>query len=87
MYTKAPLPIEHVAEHIADYLAANPHAADTVDGIRSWWLAGATPSVSRREVENAIRILLQRGTLKKHMLPDGTTIYARVPDIPVRARN
>lgn len=70
---------QRVVEQIVEYLAANPHAADTLDGIQSWWLSGATSGTSRSEVEHAVRVLLQDHVLECRMLPDGTRIYARAP--------
>lgn len=82
-----PAHVEHLAQDIAAYLSGNPHAADTVPGIRNWWLSDVTPGVSHDDVENAIGILMQRGALECRTLPDGTRIYAATPtsQFPPRA--
>jgi len=77
MTNKIPGDVERLAGHIAAYLAGNPHAADTVAGIQNWWLSGTTPSVSRGDVESAVRVLVQRGILECRTLPDGARIYVR----------
>ncbi len=76
MHKKIPVRIERLANAIAQYLAANPHAADTVEGIHSWWLSGVPPDARRDDVERAVGALVQRGILECRMLPDGVRVYA-----------
>lgn len=57
------------------YLAAHPNAADTVDGVRRWWLGD--PAIAPDDVEAALEALVTRGLLDKRRLPDGAAIYAR----------
>lgn len=72
-----PVEIERLADQISEYLARNPLAADTLAGIESWWLSGAKPNINSGDVENAVRILLLRGTLTCRVQPDGTKTYSR----------
>ena len=55
------------------YCHAHPHAADSVDGVRRWWLAD--PDVSLDEVRAALESLVTRGLLDVRWLLDGTAIY------------
>lgn len=72
-----PVPIERLADCIMQYLVSHPHAADTVAGIKNWWLSGAAAGRSDNDVETAVRVLVQRGMLECRTLPDGVRIYAR----------
>jgi len=55
------------------YCAAHPHAADTADGARRWWLAD--PTLFLDEVELALEALVSRGVLATRVLPDGVAFY------------
>jgi hypothetical protein len=74
---KDQIEIERLANQIAEYLARNPLAADSLAGIQNWWLSGAAPHITSSDVENAVRLLLQRGTLSCRVQSDGTKTYAR----------
>ncbi|MBI3774935.1 MAG: hypothetical protein HY273_05175 [Gammaproteobacteria bacterium] len=76
MSKKLSVRVERVADAIAQYLIGNPHAADTVAGIQSWWLSGAAPGVNRIDVETAVIALVQRGVLECRRLPDGERVYS-----------
>jgi hypothetical protein len=67
-----------IEDLIARYIAAHPHAADTVNGIRDWWVAPDLPGTGRADVQEAIDQLVARGTLGKSDLPEGTLFYAAV---------
>lgn len=69
--------IEKLAAQIVEYFARHPHAADTLAGIQSWWLAGGATHASSRDVERAVQILERCGTLEARTLPDGTRIFTR----------
>jgi hypothetical protein len=57
------------------YLQAHPRAADSVEGIAAWWIAGARRS-GLDVVESALEVLVGEGAMRKQVLPDGKTIYA-----------
>ena len=58
---------------ITRYCAAHAKAADTVDGVRTWWLAA--PACPLADVEAALVALVARGVLAVRRLADGTAIY------------
>jgi len=60
-------------ERLARYCEAHPHAADSVDGVRRWWLAD--PSIPFADVEAALEALVKRGILDVRRLPGGVAIY------------
>ena len=60
-------------EALRRYCAAHPNAADSVDGVRRWWLAD--PAIPLADVEAALEALVKRGMLDVRRLPDGTGIY------------
>jgi len=55
------------------YCADHPNAADSVDGVRRWWLAD--PAIPIVDVEAALDALVDRGMLDVRRLPDGTRVY------------
>lgn len=63
-----------IAGEIERYLTAHPRAADTVEGIRTWWLVSREGSLAN--VQKALGALEGRGVVERRRLPDGTTIYA-----------
>ena len=68
--------IEDIARELERYVDRHPGAADTVDGIARWWLAGPVQPPPR-DVEAALDLLVRRGVLTRRLLPDGTTVFAR----------
>jgi hypothetical protein len=68
--------IEGIARELERYVDRHPAAADTVDGIARWWLAGPSQPPAR-DVEAALDLLVMRGVLSRHLLPDGNTVFAR----------
>ena len=58
---------------IRRYCSKHPSCADTIEGVRRWWLADLTvPFVA---LERVLRRLVTLGVLECQVLPDGTTIY------------
>ena len=62
---------------IHDYLAENPDAADTVDGIAVWWLSPAVSDATPERIERALDRLIRARELVPSELPDGTVLYRR----------
>jgi len=62
--------LERLLEH---YLASHPNAADSVEGVRRWWLAD--PAIPFAAVETALEAQVERGLLDVRILPDGTAVY------------
>jgi hypothetical protein len=69
--------VRAIEELVARYMAEHPHAADTVEGIRSWWIATDMPDASRVEVQAAVERLVASGTLSRTALPEGASLYSR----------
>ena len=67
-----------IAIHVEQYVARHTRAADTVRGIRQWWLPSELRSVSDKSVERALEILIANGTLERVRLDSGTVIYRSV---------
>lgn len=61
---------------ILRYVEAHPHAADTVAGVRKWWLADDVPVASASAVERALERLAARGCLRRSVLREGTVLYS-----------
>ena len=68
--------IEDVAIEIARYLSANPDAADSVEGIRHWWLTHENAKVALTVVDAALDRLISQGVVRMRVLADGTRIYS-----------
>ena len=66
-----------VATTIRRYLRDHPNAADTLEGIALWWLAGNNGDEWLTNVELAIEQLVNRGEVVRQTLRDGTVIYER----------
>jgi len=58
---------------LEQYCTAHPNAADSVDGVRRWWLAD--PAIPLADVEAALEALVKRGMLDVRRLPDGSAVY------------
>jgi hypothetical protein len=66
-----------IAGIIERYVNEHPRAADTPEGIRSWWIARQRYAESLDDVQNALNYLVALGRLSRVALPDGAAIYAR----------
>ena len=69
--------VRAIEELVARYVAAHPHAADTVEGIRTWWIAADMPDTSRAEVQASVDRLVGSGTLSRTALPEGGSLFSR----------
>ena len=65
-----------VAAEVLAYLRNHPNAADTLDGIVSWWLPRQRYETERRRIERALDELAARRLVVRHRLPDGEIVYA-----------
>lgn len=65
--------VEHA---VLAYLAQHPDAADTLEGIVSWWLPQQRYETERRRIESALGHLVDRGQLRRDRLPGGAALYA-----------
>ena len=64
-------------ERIASYLRQHPNAADTLEGVQSWWLRDVRGQADRRAVQQAIDRLVEDGVLSRSTAPGGRIVYAR----------
>jgi hypothetical protein len=69
--------VESVATAIESYLTAHPNAADSLDGVVTWWLAGVPQAVSHRVVEQALQRLIGRGSVERRRTEGGAVIFGR----------
>ena len=67
-----------IANIIERYVKEHPRAADTPEGIRSWWVARHRLD-SVGEVRKALDYLVERRRLSSSVLPDGTVIFRAAP--------
>jgi hypothetical protein len=64
-----------IAQIIDRYVTEHPRAADTAEGVRSWWIGGERYGDSPDDVEKALDHLVEIGRLRRTVLPDGAAIY------------
>ncbi len=69
--------IAALAAQIQQYLEAHPAAADTLDGIVSWWLPYQRDRQTVENVEHALDALAAAGVVEKLKRSDGHVIYRR----------
>ena len=67
--------VEAIAEEISRYLADHADAADTLEGIKQWWLARIRIEEASLRVKQALDNLVQRGVVVEQALPDGNILY------------
>ena len=84
MSTRDPV-VDAIVRDIEAYLGRNPNAADSMDGIRLWWLARESAAVSPEQMHVAIERLLANGRIERRQLPDGRAVYAKA--VPNRGRS
>jgi hypothetical protein len=68
-----------IADIIERYLTEHPRAADTHEGIRSWWVGRKRHGDLLSDVQTALDYLVERGRISRTVLLDGTVIYGRAP--------
>jgi len=67
-----------VAKELMTYWRKRPHASDTLEGIRDWWLSG--PSASPELVEAALAWLISLGVVVTNTAADGRMHYRLADD-------
>ncbi|WP_201316532.1 hypothetical protein [Dyella sp. EPa41] len=67
---------QEVERAVLAYLHRHPDAADTLDGIVSWWLPQQRYETERERIERVLSVLVERGALRCDRLPDGAVLYA-----------
>jgi Fe2+ or Zn2+ uptake regulation protein len=66
--------IDPRAEIVA-YLAAHPHAADSLDGIVDWWLPNQRYETARSTIQAALDDLGRQGIVEEVVPCRGTRLY------------
>ena len=65
---------KRIAAQIERYCSAHPNARDTLDGI-AWWVQMQIQEEIRTGVADAVRALVEQGTLERHRLQDGSEVF------------
>ena len=74
-----PSECEAVMQAIRDYLNVHPHAADSIEGVASWWLAGVPHGGGLPLVEQALAGLIEAGVVSAGRSLTGRVIYSANP--------
>jgi len=64
-----------IRKDILDYLARNPQAQDTLDGIAGWWLLEQQFLRTKETVQKILDQLVTEGTIESIQGPDGKIHY------------
>lgn len=68
--------LERIAQTLSEYLLAHPQAADTLEGIRHWWLPkDRFPGVPAEVLQLALDRLVERGALARVAAAGGVVLY------------
>ena len=68
--------VTEIKTEVLHYLAEHPSAADSVEGIRQWWLLERIGRYSLRRVQLAVDQLVYAGYLEPRRLSDGRLVYS-----------
>jgi hypothetical protein len=63
------------APEILDYLAKQPDAQDTIDGILHWWVLDACIRESSTKIAETVAQLVEQGFLEQKPSADGQVFY------------
>lgn len=64
-----------IATQIEQYLILRPHAADSISGIRQWWLGRTARGVSVSKVQQALDILVENDFILCEKRKTGEIVY------------
>ena len=64
-----------IANAIQHYLLNHPNAADSLEGISKWWLAGQQPACSPNKVQEALDYLVEIGVVRRVTTVGVETVY------------
>lgn len=67
-----------LGESILRYLREHPGAADSLEGIASWWLPQSGHSASHEAVQEALDLLAASRRIARIELADGRVLYQSV---------
>src|SRR6266480_4920467 len=63
------------APEILDYLARQPDAQDTIEGILHWWVLDSCIRSWAPKIAKTVAQLVERGFLEEKQSPDGKIFY------------
>jgi len=69
--------IEALAREIQAYLDRHPAAADTLEGILTWWIARQRMAESADQVQQALDHLVSQRHIQAHRRQGGAVVYTR----------
>jgi hypothetical protein len=67
--------IDQVAREIEEHVAAHPDAADTSEGIATWWIGRQRFLEAERTIEMALDRLVAQGRMERRRQPGGAVLY------------
>jgi len=70
--------IERISEEIHRYLTKHPNAADTLEGITRWWLTRQRYEESKKNVQKALYLLVNRKLVAQIDNLDGKCTYKSI---------
>lgn len=82
MSASASGPTLDLREAVQRYLDEHPDAADSLIGIRQWWLPEALRGSSPAQIRCALAALIAAGEVDRQSLPDGTELFFRSERTP-----
>lgn len=68
--------VNAVANEINEYLAEHPNAADSLEGIVTWWLGRQRYSKATDVVQKALELLVADGVVNKVIRKGNKPIYS-----------
>lgn len=68
--------VQEIARALEHYLQRFPDAADSIEGMRRWWLSPFLRDEAPEFVEAAVALLVNDGVLRQVVLEDGRVIYS-----------
>jgi hypothetical protein len=71
------LSLQAIVRALVQHLRANPHASDTAQGIRLWWL-NQEYSVTNQQLQLALTWACQKGLMEAVVARDGRCRYRRI---------
>lgn len=72
---------EEIRGRILDYLLKNPDAGGTLEDISKWWLESEKVDQAVDEVAKVLRVMLEKGLLKKVNIGKGELAYKLAKEV------
>ncbi len=81
MAPSVPPPQSVLCQGILQYLRTHPDAADSLEGIATWWLPGLDLEARPEAVQTALDQLVADRLVARFDLADGRTLYQSVAKV------